>query len=304
MAELTKVMIDWAVAAMAPGGRLVETRGLREGGAPWLLRVQAPDKMVEAVLRPGGPSSNATHRHAIEIAALSCAERHGVPAPRVIAIDADGTAAGELATLVSVVPGHSRIPEQASSARLLALGAGIAILHGIEISPSADLPPRSRSLPDVDFAAMRRETPGATFLRDVEAAVAAMPAPVGRTALVHGDLWQGNTMWIDTTMVGIVDWDCAGAGHYGIDLGNIRCDAAIMFDVPAAAEVLEGWQRQVGGVADDIAYWDLVAALGTPADMGNWIAPIHDQGRTDLTPAVMNERRDAFARAALTRLNG
>jgi aminoglycoside phosphotransferase (APT) family kinase protein len=41
--------------------------------------------------------------------------------------------------------------------------------------------------------------------------------------------------------VGLVDWDAAGVGHPGIDLGTLRLDAAILFGLPAADEVLEGW---------------------------------------------------------------
>jgi aminoglycoside phosphotransferase (APT) family kinase protein len=101
--------------------------------------------------------------------------------------------------------------------------------------------------------------------------------------------------------VGVLDWDSAGVGPYGIDLGSLRCDAAITFGLPAAERVLEGWQEAMGRQADDIAYWNAVAALSTPADMAEWLPAIHDQGRADLTSQTINNRRDAFLRTALDR---
>jgi hypothetical protein len=51
-----------------------------------------------------------------------------------------------------------------------------------------------------------------------------------------------------------------------------------------------------------VAYWDLVAALTTPPDMGWFVDAVRDQGRTDLDQPTMLARRDAFLEAALARL--
>jgi aminoglycoside phosphotransferase (APT) family kinase protein len=126
-----------------------------------------------------------------------------------------------------------------------------------------------------------------------------VPIPQGGTGLVHGDLWQGNTLWTGERCVGIVDWDAAGVGHPGIDLGTLRLDAAIMFGLPAAAVVLEGWRQAIGQEPAAMAYWDLVAALTTPTDMATWLPVAHDHGRVDLDAATLNGRRDAFLHAAL-----
>jgi aminoglycoside phosphotransferase (APT) family kinase protein len=99
--------------------------------------------------------------------------------------------------------------------------------------------------------------------------------------------------------VGIIDWDAAGVGHPGIDLGTLRLDAAVVFGLPAAGEILEGWQQATGQAADTMAYWDLVAALTTPTDMATWLPVAHDHGRVDLDAATLNTRRDAFLHAAL-----
>lgn len=126
--------------------------------------------------------------------------------------------------------------------------------------------------------------------------------PEAETVFVHGDLWHGNTMWTGDSFVGMIDWDSAGAGHCGVDLGSIRLDAALMFGLPAAAEVLAGWQRATGREPDGTAYWDVVASLNTPADMVKPLPNLHAQGRTDLDAATLAARRDAFLQLALAAL--
>jgi aminoglycoside phosphotransferase (APT) family kinase protein len=103
---------------------------------------------------------------------------------------------------------------------------------------------------------------------------------------------------------GLVDWDCAGAGPPGVDLGSLRCDAAVCFGLEAAADVLAGWEELAGRPAADVAHWDVVAALSTPPDMGWFVGAIAGQGRPDLSQDVLVRRRDAFLRAALGRLDG
>ena len=103
---------------------------------------------------------------------------------------------------------------------------------------------------------------------------------------------------------GVVDWECAGVGAPGVDLGNLRCDAAMLLGGDAPDLVLDGWCAAAGGPARDVARWDVAAALSGPADVAAWLPAIHDQGRTDLTADVLARRRDAFLRAALDRWAG
>ncbi len=187
--------------------------------------------------------------------------------------------------LTTVLPGHSRIPSVASAERLQGLGTTAAALQAIPLAPRAALPLRTRSIANVDFAARR-------LLTAAEERLEQLPAPGGPTVFVHGDLWFGNTLWSGDRCTGLVDWDCAGAGSPGIDLSGARFDAALMFGLPAAEQVLEGWQRAASRRAERVAYWDVVAALGTLADMAFCVPALHDQGRTDLDADLLGQRRD------------
>jgi hypothetical protein len=70
----------------------------------------------------------------------------------------------------------------------------------------------------------------------------------------------------------------------------------------AVGHILRGWEAETGRPASDVPYWDAVAALACPPDMGWFPVSMAAQGRPDLTREVMLERRDAFLGAALSRL--
>jgi aminoglycoside phosphotransferase (APT) family kinase protein len=290
-------VLSWAASQVGAGARPVAIKGLRAGAGPWRLRIDRGGKALEAVLRVGDTSSR--QLLATEAAALGFAEAHQLAAPRLLAVDLDGAAAGRPALLMTALAGSSTIPPVASVARLRALGAAAATLHTLATGPRPDLPLRTRPLADVDFAAMRRATGSSPLLEAAAERVSQVLMPQAETVFVHGDLWQGNTLWSGETCVGIIDWDAAGVGHPGIDLGTLRLDAAIMFGLPAAVEILEGWQQATGQAADAMAYWDLVASLTTPPDMAQWLPVAHDHGRVDLDAATLNNRRDAFLHSAL-----
>jgi aminoglycoside phosphotransferase (APT) family kinase protein len=129
-----------------------------------------------------------------------------------------------------------------------------------------------------------------------------MPVPGGATVLVHGDLWQGNTIWSGEVCTGVIDWDAAGAGSPGIDLGTLRLDAALYFGLDAPGKILEGWREAASREPPNIAYWDIVAALTTVGDMAQCLQPLLDHHRPDLDAPTLTARRDAFLDNALNQL--
>jgi aminoglycoside phosphotransferase (APT) family kinase protein len=289
--------LRWAVNAAAPGADVTEVRGLRDGGSPWLVRLSRHGQDRGVVLRAGtgqDPAALAT-----EVAALQLAAGHHIPAPRLLAADLDGDPP---LVLVEQLPGSSRIPPGRPSARLRTLGRTAATLHAIPLAPAAVLPERDRPIATVDFAALRRQHPPDPLLVAAEQRIAES-RPRDPAVFVHGDLWQGNALWRGDILAGLVDWDCAGVGPPGVDLGSLRCDAAVCFGMEAADDVRRGWEEEAGRPAAGMARWDVVAALSTPPDMGWFPGAIAGQGRPDLTRDILVRRRDAFLRDALGRLD-
>jgi aminoglycoside phosphotransferase (APT) family kinase protein len=292
-------ILRWAAGQVGAGARIVAVQGLRGGAAPWRLGIHHAGRTLEVVLRTVHPDRRP--QLATEAAALALAEDRRLAAPRLLAVDLDGAAAGQPALLMTALPGTSQIPSVAPPGRLRALAAVVAALHTVAAAPSPDLPPRVRPLADVDFAAQRRTT-GSSALLDAAERLSRLPPPEGPTVFIHGDLWQGNTVWDGERCAGMVDWDAAGMGDPGIDLGTLRLDAALLFGPPAAAEFLEEWRQTVGQAIETMAYRDLVAALTTPTDMAEWVPVAHDHGRVDLDAKTLNHRRDGFLHAALDQL--
>jgi aminoglycoside phosphotransferase (APT) family kinase protein len=254
--------------------------------------------VVLRVARAGQAAETAT-----EVAAMTCAARVAgvIPVAELLGYDlAEPTRYGLV--LTACVPGTSVIPAEPDPERLRALGAAAARISSVELTPAPALPVRSRPIEAEDFAGMRREQGASDLLRAAEAAVAATRPDDGRPGLVHGDLWHGNTLWDDGRLTAVLDWDCAGVGPAGIDLGSLRCDAAWCHGAEAAEHILRGWEAEAGRPASDVPYWDAVAALAAPPDMGWFPVSMALQGRPDLTREVMLERRDAFLGAALRRL--
>ena len=286
--------------AVAPGARITQAAGLREGGNPWLLRLERGGRRYRAVLKTGDPASERDRTQLrTQVAALSLARDHGLPVPRVLAADLAGGQAGVLVVVTSVLAGSSAIPRTMPGRRARQLGAVAAAIHGVPLVPRPDLPLRTRPLAGVDFAAWRRSVGTTPLLARAEERVAGLPVPTAATTLVHGDLWQGNTMWSQGQCTGVIDWDIAGAGPPGIDLGTLRLDAALYYGPAAAGQVLDGWRLAAGREPEQVAYWDVVAALTTVGDMAQCMPPLLDHHRSDLDAPILTARRDAFLSAAL-----
>jgi aminoglycoside phosphotransferase (APT) family kinase protein len=289
-------VVAWASAVLGTGVTVL--RGLRHGSSPWLLR--AGDR--EVVLRVARAELAA--ETATEVAAMTFAASAGgasLPVAELLGYDL-AVRTGYGLVLAARVPGTSMIPLEPDPVRLRALGAAAARISSIELTPAPALPFRSRPIEAEDFAGMRRDQGASDLLRAAEAAVAGARPADDRLGLVHGDLWHGNTLWDGGRLTAVLDWDCAGAGPAGIDLGSLRCDAAWCHGVEAAGHILHGWEAEAGRPASDVPYWDAVAALASPPDMGWFPVSMAAQGRPDLTREVMLRRRDAFLGAALGRL--
>ena len=283
MRESDLRMLDWAAAAVGSGARIVGVQALHGDQGPWRLSIEHRGRTADFVLRAPTPRIGAA-MVATAAAALEVAERHGLPAPRLVDADLHGDVPTTLETLV---PGTTAWPTP-SVERLRAAGAALARVHTVEMPPSDDLPFRPRPIAVDDFAGDRRcgRMPTTPLLQAADELVTAIGSPPAESVFLHGDVWPGNLIWSGEEVAALIDWKTAGVGAPGVDLCELRKQVAITFGPDAPDQVLEGWQHATGTKATDVAYWDAVAALNTPTEL--------DGGPTP--------RRDAFLEDALTRL--
>ena len=273
---------------MGSDAMIVSVRALHDDQGPWRLSVDVRGRREHVVLRSPTPRIDA-EMIATGAAALEVAHGNGVPAPRLLAEDLDGTEAGVPATLETFVAGSTTWPRAVPVSRIREAGAALAQVHAIPLAPRRDLPLRTRPIAVDDFARGRRQGDMATspLLRRADEWIQSMARPKGPTVFVHGDVWTGNMAWIGDTAWTLIDWKTAGVGDPGVDIGELRKQIAITYGLEAIGGVVDGWEQATGQPATNMAYWDAVAALNT---------------RTDLGP-VITKRRDAFLRSALERLS-
>ncbi|MFA9430767.1 phosphotransferase enzyme family protein [Egicoccus sp. AB-alg2] len=296
-------LLAWLVDVLGSGTEIVATVDLSQADSrgPWRVQVRRDGDTRDLVLKAARPDDEERPRYATATAALQVAEQHDVPAPRPVAHDIAGEC-GWLTLVTTALPGTSRIPSRATSERLRGLGRAAAGIHGAAVSVSDVLPVRARTLDGYDLDAAGTRTPSTPLLSRAREFLASTPAPADPLGFVHGDLWQGNMLWDGDHYWGAIDWDFAGVGPAGIDLGSLRADVAVLHGVEAADEVLRGWEEAAGRPANNVAYWDVVAGVATPDDLGGWLPNFHAQGRTDLDLATVTTRRDRFLTDALARL--
>lgn len=329
--------LRWAAEAIGASASVVSVTSLHTGASPWLLHIEHRGRISAVVLRISGEDRIPPALIATGAAALQVAEEHGLAAPRLIASDLDGHAAGAAMTLETALSGTSSLPAKVSPERLREAGAAIAKVHAVALEPQPDLPLRIRPIQVDDHALERRWAtlyrtsaaseqsavvdalceltgwtmaharqvlvgPGSSpLLQLADDRIRQLARPSGRTVFVHGDIWGGNMRWLGDTCIALIDWKTAGAGDPGVDLGELRMQMAIQYGLDAPAHVLDGWQRESGRHATHVPYWDVVAALNTPAEMDGW--PGFDNRGRRLGGSAIGKRRDAFLRAALDQLD-
>jgi len=224
------------------------------------------------------------------VAALQTAAQHGVAAPALLGYDANGEAAGVIASIEMTVPGTSVWRSPTTSERLRAGGRAVAATHRVRISPMEALPYRARPIAVDDFARERRlgRMPTTALLRRADELVRATKPAIGCSVFLHGDVWPGNMVWSTDDVATLIDWKTAGVGNPGVDLAELRKQVMIAFGAGAPKYVLRGWEETIGLRASDLPYWDCVAALNT---------------QTTLENETMTNRRDVFLRMALSEMS-
>ncbi len=217
-------------------------------------------------VRPDWRERDPNHTVEREVAALVLLERAGFPAPRLLAADAGGERCGTPALLMTRLAGQSANHAPLPSARSLEQLASAALtLHRIPgpwpgipgYQPYHDLrattPPRRSAHPDRWKRAFT--------------VVAGTPPP-GREVFIHRDYHPGNTLWLNETLVGVVDWTTASRGPIGVDLGHMRWNLVLDHGEEVARAFLECYCERSGDGHEHHPYWDLRCLVDLLPDDG------------------------------------
>jgi aminoglycoside phosphotransferase (APT) family kinase protein len=263
--------------------RVLAQRALDGGmsSALHLLTLDAPPPEDHVVLRryvldwvrdePEIPGNEALALH------LLGDNRAGIPAPRLIATDPDGSVVGVPATLMTAVSGSLVWNPIDRTAWLRSLAELAVAIHSLpaapELSDWAPYAPYARTAPSWS----RHPQAWLTAYRVWDG-----PAPTSERVFLHRDFHPGNVLWTDGVITGVVDWTSSCAGPPEEDIGHCRAILATHHGQDLADEFLACWQ-DLTGKRDYHPYWDLT----------NVVSFEHDQ---------VDSRLDEFVAAAAVRL--
>jgi aminoglycoside phosphotransferase (APT) family kinase protein len=294
--------IEHAVAALEPGGRLLEARALTGGVSAEVvgLTIATSRGTVRRVVfrrhRETDFKQHARRVTAMEHAVLSVLHRDGFAVPEPYLIVDTGTAPYLVIQWIdgSTELGPDRVPaamEQMARflAQLHAVPADTVAAAGLEHleDPAEAVVP---FLPPTDIGErVRAALATGTCERDAT-----------RPVLLHGDYWPGNVMWRDGVLVAVVDWEDARLGDPLADLATARVELLCQHGAEAMEQFTAHYlaRREDAGDPprlDGLSLWEVYVSAAALATMHAWnLAPAEEARRRQHTEAFFARAAHAF----------
>ncbi len=240
-----------------------------------------------------------------EFRLLEALAESSFPAPRPLLLDATGDLFGAPTVVMTRMPGRVLLAPRNVEEYIEQIARMLVDLHRLRVGELEFLPNQR----DVVERTLAEGPPTADdpLQHEVWDAVVALWPRVresGREwprALLHGDYWPGNTLWLRGRLVGLVDWAEPQLGDPAQDVATCRGDLTIMFGPQAAGEFLSGYENANGARVANLRFWDLLISTWAVRDIDQWVVVYPVLQRPDVTPELARARIRAFASAALSR---
>jgi Ser/Thr protein kinase RdoA (MazF antagonist) len=231
--------------------------------------------------------------------ALGCrlTRSSSVPAPVLIASDADGAATGGWANLTSLLPGRVRLDRLGPAAIHALAGVAVAV-HAVQVDP-AERPPDF-----VSWVPAAHEVPAwagrpalwAEAIKRYEG-----PRPPTWQHLIHRDFHPGNTLWQGDDVTGLIDWAETSWGPSDLDVAHACSNFAMLHSVEDAVTFRRAYERRGGRLDPDPEarrYWACLDVLGFLPDPGPVVAALLRQ-RPDLDAEGVRRRLEDLLELSL-----
>ncbi|MFF2548784.1 phosphotransferase family protein [Kitasatospora sp. NPDC058063] len=304
----------WVQGHLGPGERVTAVTALKGG---WTSRMRRLD-----VERPGGADPYALvlrsfvkpfyRRHAPgllarEAAVLRLLEGSGVPAARLVAVDAAGAVCEHPSLVMTHLPGSVRLAEDGDApARADLLAAQLAAVHALAVG-ERERPRAWQAWTAPDRVAVPAHT-ARTGLWERAVEVIGGEVPAHRACFLHRDFHPGNVLFTGTgtglAVAGVVDWVETSWGPADLDVAHCATALALLHG-PRAGLAFADRYTAAGGreLAEGRAhlYWRLLDALAFAPDAQKVAEPWRELGRTDLTPAVLTGRLEDYLQGLFDR---
>jgi len=267
--------LRWAAAAIGRGARVREICAL-DGGTSSAVHAlsiedasgQAHDLVLRRFVRldwlAAEPDLAQREATALELLADS-----DLPAPRLVAVDHDGSAADVPAVLMTRLSGRVEWNPTELDPFLRGLAEPLPTIHATALPAGIGLPNYRRHEPRLRRPPLWTSRPE-LWQRAIE--VLDGSAAFGERRLIHRDYHPGNVLWHRAKVVGVVDWVNASIGPPWADVAHCRVNLAAQYGQPAAERFLDLYRECAGNREDYDRYWDIAAA----ADVATAIASAHE----------------------------
>ncbi|MEW1795177.1 phosphotransferase family protein [Streptomyces niveus] len=301
----------WVEKRLPPAERVEDVVRLRGGWTSEMRRldIRGPKGRRSLVLRSFVKPFYVRHAEGLltrEASVQRLLEATGVPAARLVAVDATAEHCDHPSLLMTLLPGTVRLTDEGSDRRAELLARQLVGIHRVRVSEET----RPRTY-EAWTAPERVTVPPATgrpelWRRAVD--VIRRDPPGCRPRFLHRDFHPGNVLFDgagdDQRVSGVVDWVETSWGPADLDVAHCSTALALLHGVPAGMSFADRYTEAGGSLDEDRAahlYWRLLDALAFAPDAEKVAVPWRESGRTDLTPTVLAGRLEAYVEALLDR---
>nr|WP_301539034.1 aminoglycoside phosphotransferase family protein [Nocardioides sp. zg-1230] len=180
-----------------------------------------------------------------------------VPAPRSLALDADGRVAGVAAHLMSRLDGELLEDSHEPGDRQLgAMADLLATIH--DQHPAEPFRTFQSWAWEEKWVVPSWSRHPESWRRAFE--VLAGPAPAYEPTFLHRDFSHRNLLWSGDAITGVVDWVETSTGPAWLDAAHAASNLALAYGTHPALELLQHYAAETGTRAD--AHWLVMDAVG------------------------------------------
>lgn len=112
-------------------------------------------------------------------------------------------------------------------------------------------------------------------IRDMLESVGQVPQ-VNTSVLLHGDYWQGNVLWHEGKLSGVIDWEDAAVGDPIADVAHTRLEMLWAFGLEGMEHFTQLYHAQMPHIdLTYLPYWDLYAATRPAFRLHIWAEGDH-----------------------------
>ncbi|MFF3733457.1 phosphotransferase family protein [Streptomyces sp. NPDC002476] len=302
----------WVEKSLAPGERIEGVEQLRGGWTSWMRRldVSGPQGARALVLRSFVKPFYVRHAPGLlsreaDILRL-LADGTGVPAARLVAVDARAEHCDHPSLLMTLLPGRVRVDDAGAPDRIGLLARQLADIHAVRVTDAT----RPRTY-EAWTAPDRVRVPAATarprlWRRAVD--VIRREPPSYEPRFLHRDFHPGNVLFAESgtgvRVSGVVDWVETSWGPADLDVAHCSTALSLLHGVPTGMGFVDQYTSAGGRLADgdaDHLYWRLLDALAYAPDAEKTAIPWRELGRTDLTPDVVAARLEDYVESLFDR---